>query len=219
MDHHFFYDEKFYNFTNDEVVCWFFILFEASKSSSRGQYRVNYEHASRIRNIQKNTLDRTIKKLLLKKIVTERTTTGRFQSGHDLVATLQDITEQDKTEQKTLAQSDDFAFVGFDLEKLYEKYPRKIGKQRGMRVAQNQIKSLDDYSLLSAAIDRYREHCRQEAKEPRFIMHFSTFMNSWKDWVDERTGDSENFSIGAKKKDWGDFWEKVGEMGATDGKT
>lgn len=76
----------------------------------------------------------------------------------------------------------------FDLESLYKKYPRKEGKLKGMATAKTQIKTQADYDDLSLAIDKYVKNIKQEGTESRFIKHFSTFMNSWREWLDPETG-------------------------------
>lgn len=74
--------------------------------------------------------------------------------------------------------------VSFDFDALYKKYPRKLGRQKGLRIAQDQIKTPDDYNALDLAITRYGEHCRLNSTAPEFIKYFSTFMSEWKDWID-----------------------------------
>ena len=76
----------------------------------------------------------------------------------------------------------------FDFESLYKKFPRKQGTSRGMKICKAQVRSQDDYGLLSRAIDRYVNHCNTNATDPKFIKHFSTFMGEWRDWLEADTG-------------------------------
>lgn len=80
----------------------------------------------------------------------------------------------ERTNERTLSD--------FDFEILYSKYPRKQGKSSGIKICASQIKTQASYESLSKAIDRYRVFLEKEKTEPKFIKHFSTFMNSWKDW-------------------------------------
>lgn len=82
--------------------------------------------------------------------------------------------------EKTIAQT--------EFERIYQKYPRKEGKSRGIAKAKSQIKTPEDLALLEKAIDRYRDHCVREGKEKQFVMHFSTFMASWRDYLDDDVG-------------------------------
>lgn len=75
-----------------------------------------------------------------------------------------------------------------NFEPIYKNFPRKEGKQAGIQKCKAQIKSQEDFELLSKAVDRYAAHCRKEATELKFIKHFSTFMGCWRDWLDPETG-------------------------------
>lgn len=77
----------------------------------------------------------------------------------------------------------------FDLELLYQKYPRKLGKQNGIQILKQTIKTDKDYQDLSRAIDAYAHYVKKENLEEKFIKHFSTFVGkkatqSWRDWLD-----------------------------------
>lgn len=76
----------------------------------------------------------------------------------------------------------------FDLERLYQLYPRKIGKTVGMKKAVRDVKSEQDYADLEAAIRRFTAHLRASGTEPQYIPYFQTFMTSWRDWLDPETG-------------------------------
>lgn len=80
------------------------------------------------------------------------------------------------------------ASAEFDLEEIYKKYPRKMGKQKGIAACSREIKNPDQFNLLMSAVERYAKHCRKENLEPRFIKHFSSFMSSWRDWLDPDVG-------------------------------
>lgn len=71
-----------------------------------------------------------------------------------------------------------------DFERLYKKYPRLLGKKIGMARCKAQIKNIDQFRLLEQAIDNYA--LEASYKEIQYVMHFSTFMNNWEDWVDYR---------------------------------
>ncbi len=78
----------------------------------------------------------------------------------------------------------------FDFDVIYREYPRKDGKNEGLKICKARIKSEDDYDNLLAAVRRYRAHCEREGIEKQFIKHFSSFMNKdrWKDWLEPDTG-------------------------------
>lgn len=81
-------------------------------------------------------------------------------------------------------------FSRADFEKVYDLYPRKEGKSKGLDKCKTEIKTDADYQALGEAVSRYKAHCEAEAIEPRFIKHFATFMGSWRDWLDDDVGKS-----------------------------
>lgn len=79
----------------------------------------------------------------------------------------------------------------FDFERVYERYPKKLGKKKGVDSCKSQISTQEQYDSLLKAVDRYGEHCRKERIEAKFIKHFSSFMTSWTDWVSPDAGKVE----------------------------
>lgn len=75
----------------------------------------------------------------------------------------------------------------FDFEALYQKYPRKRGKTRGMKIAERDIRTQKEYDNLSLAIDKYCQVIKKEKTDQKYIQLFSTFMNNWLDWLDDGT--------------------------------
>ncbi len=78
--------------------------------------------------------------------------------------------------------------IQLDFSDLYAKYPKKLGKKQGLRICKNAIKNPEALIAAHKAVERYAEYCRSNKVEPQFIKHFSTFMNSWEDWLDESVG-------------------------------
>lgn len=117
-------------------------------------------------------------------------TCSRVSDESTLVAnrTEQNLTEQDLTEQNRREIHAHFVRTKFDFQALYFKYPRMIGKSRGLAKCSSQIKTELDYKLLEQAISNYKTHCIKENIDPKFIKHFSTFMSEWRDWCDPKTG-------------------------------
>lgn len=94
----------------------------------------------------------------------------------------------------------------FDLESLYKKYPRKIGKQQGFKKADKDVTCQTTYEALEKAIDHFAEFHRDKGTEEQYIPHFSTFMTSWRDWLDPETGTA---TVSAGGIDWSKI--KLGE--------
>lgn len=77
----------------------------------------------------------------------------------------------------------------FQLEEIYKSYPRKLGKKRGIDRLRKEIKTDEDFKALLAALNKYKTHLAESKTEAKFIQHFSTWTNSWRDWLDEDAGD------------------------------
>lgn len=78
-----------------------------------------------------------------------------------------------------------------DLEAVYKLYPRKKGKEKGFEKLKAQIKTKQDLEDITKAILRYKEELAKEGTLPRFMLHFSTFMTSWRDCLDPEYGTAE----------------------------
>lgn len=74
--------------------------------------------------------------------------------------------------------------IKFDFESLYQQYPRKIGKQSGMRRLNSRIKSESQFLAFKKALTNYLAHLEINAAEKRFVKHWSTFVNQYEDWID-----------------------------------
>lgn len=70
----------------------------------------------------------------------------------------------------------------FDFEALYELYPRKRGKKKGLWLAERSIKTAAQYDRLKSAIQNYALECR--GKEIQYVRYFDRFMVDWEDWVE-----------------------------------
>ena len=80
----------------------------------------------------------------------------------------------------------------FDFDRVYREYPRKEGKQEGIKHCRSQIKTSDAYEQLLLAVRRYRDKCQLDGTETKFMKHFSSFMagGKWRDFLDPDVGTS-----------------------------
>jgi hypothetical protein len=103
----------------------------------------------------------------------------------------------------------------FDFEPLYQKYPRRERKKRGMQNCRTRIKTQQDYENLSRSIDRYVEFCVKEKREQRYIQLWSTFVNSYEDWLEEDAGmlklPNQNDTLDMLRNKFPDYSQKENE--------
>lgn len=90
------------------------------------------------------------------------------------------------------------------IEEIYSGYPRKMGKTKGLTACRQKIKTETDFQNLKQAVTNYREWVNKEKVEDQYIKHFSTFMNSWQDWLDPQTGTNPQKEELEKKR-----WEYI----------
>ena len=91
--------------------------------------------------------------------------------------------------------------AGFDFEILYNNYPLKKGKTKGIEKCVKEIKTEQDYLNLKASINNYKNDTIRLNTEKTYIKHFSSFMSIWKDWTVVEVDDSwKNFNHQSAKE-------------------
>jgi hypothetical protein len=175
LNHDLFENPEFYDFTHSELLFWIYLLSLASKKSD-ATVVLNRIHAKRVGKFTSLVIDRSLKKL---------ETLGIIQCAmQNPAATLQD--RQDRQDKHP--HSDFLAKLDLALEAVYQRYPRKLGKQEGMKKARREIQSPDDLAGLNRALARFNAHHAAKQTATDYIPYFSTFMSSWKDWLDPDAG-------------------------------
>ena len=76
----------------------------------------------------------------------------------------------------------------FDLEAIYSRYPRKVGKTNGMKRLRASVKSQADYEELGRALTAYLAHVA--GKDKQYIRQFDTWCTTWRDWLEPDCGDT-----------------------------
>lgn len=105
---------------------------------------------------------------------------------------------------KVFKDPEETILVYFDFEFLYKKYPRKIGKASGMKKLKKIIKNNEQYSFFESCLDNYIAYIKREKIRPEFILHFSTFVNRFKDYEPAETG----LTHVVQPKDYSGLFEK-----------
>ncbi len=75
-----------------------------------------------------------------------------------------------------------------DLEELYQRYPHKVGKSEGLKKLQKQIASPEDLEKLHRAMDRFISMHKKKGTDEKYLPHFSTWVSTWRDWLDADAG-------------------------------
>ena len=74
------------------------------------------------------------------------------------------------------------------FESIYRLYPKKMGKSKGLQKYKKQVKTEKDQNDLKRAIHSFIKYHENRGTEEQFIPYFSTFMTSWRDWLEDDTG-------------------------------
>jgi len=93
------------------------------------------------------------------------------------------------------SSADDQPSTGqWDLEKIYDRYPKKVGKKKGMQRLAKVVTSQSKFDAVLTAIENYKRYCEQEKRGKIYIKQFDTFMSTWEDWLD--------VAVAEKYEDW-----------------
>jgi hypothetical protein len=99
--------------------------------------------------------------------------------------------QTNNTNKQTNMPTDDVGPADFDFESLYKKYPRKEGKDEGMKRLKERNFDRETFDQFEKAVNGYIAKINYEAVEPRFIKHWSSFVGTlksepWRDYVEWR---------------------------------
>ena len=70
-----------------------------------------------------------------------------------------------------------------DFEAIYLDYPRKVGREKGIQKCLREIETFEKLEEFKIAVHNYSKSIKIKQTKHDYIKHFSTFVNSWKDWV------------------------------------
>lgn len=198
-------NRNFYDFTDQQRLIFIYLLCEASQQNKAGSLTIEVEHFCYHTRQKPKDVHATIEKLKQKQILEARDRDGIVAGScgdRDLA-----VTEQNRTIHTLSAPLDGVKAKiseadegGFDLEAIYEAYPRRKGDQRkrlGLKRLQSLIKTEADFELAMRAVKGYKAHLMGQNKiGTEFVKMFSSFwdpLGDWKAWAQkpERNASAE----------------------------
>lgn len=102
----------------------------------------------------------------------------------DMVDEENKVIEKDSKKEKAT-----YTIKEIDYEKLWEAYPKKLGRKDAMRHMHATIKTEQDYMNCKTAIKNYLDYIKTEKIQEKYIKNGSTFFNNWQDFI--------NFNVSA----------------------
>lgn len=213
LEHHFMDNPDFMNFSPEEKFVFVYLLCYASRKNGKPiPYAPDHYHRTQLGDV--TAYKSAIQKLKRLRILELRSGHGRFTDGPLRTNETNERTETNETnERNTLGQSHaDARAVTESLElRVYAKYPRKLKKAQGLKRLTAAVKHGATIEEIEIALGRFLEYHRRKGTEADYIPHFSTWVSSWRDWLDEQTG-----TEGGMKADPFSFFNKPEYQTMTD---
>ncbi len=164
---------EFYDFSHSELVAWIYILSLAS-SRSKSTFLLNFELARMHIKLDRKTILSAIEKLVRNQCIRVHVTpTLRERDAH--------VTQTGSTQHNITRHNTTHTI--FDLEKVYERYPKKVGKKNGIKKAKSIATDPEKYKNLMVAVENYSQYVASNKVESKFVKQFDTFMGCWEDWI------------------------------------
>jgi len=176
-------DQMFSEFSDAEFRAWIHILCTASVQNTN-KPKLFLKHADRSCGIKPKVIRSTIAKLEILKVI-QAPAVICTESVRNPFGTEQNRTIHNK--QNNNAHAEAFAL-------FWSGYPNKKGKSDAEKKYRAAIKLGAKPEDILSARDRYREQLAKEGTEAKFILHGSTFMGRWRDFLDPDYGTAESFS-------------------------
>lgn len=164
-------DGDVFKLSDGEFRAWMYVLSQCSLKKSK-TVEIDFEHATRVCKVEKKQMLSMIAKFSTKSILSvsdQHLASTRPASGRH-------ITEQ--TEQNNIVQP--AGLNESDLEQVYEKYPRKEGRNKGIKILLAQKLPRSELPSLIQAAAKYAE--LQIGVEKKFVKLFSTWAPNWQDY-------------------------------------
>ena len=108
-----------------------------------------------------------------------------YQSANNSNNRVQDLHTKDTNKKETgKRRIDKPSFPASEyFQQIWERYPRKIGKDKARKHFLASVKNEDDFSAINKALDIY---LASDVVRGGYVRYGSTWFNSWRDWLDYR---------------------------------
>lgn len=186
--------QTYFILKNDGIILFLFLLSLAAKDN-KATFKTSIEFISEKLKMKNADILRVLNILEQNQLVHKSD-----QICADSCLTVHNNTLQ--TEQNNIDQNSNDESLNIDS--VYEIYPRKIGKTKGVQKLRNQLKNENDLDLFRTAVLNYKKFIEKNKTESKFIKHFSTFVGEWRDWIDSSIANEpakkkfENERVGEK---------------------
>lgn len=176
-------DEKFMMLTSLQRDIFFYLLTAAGRQMHRKDGELTGQLRTSVRAIAKQTQS---------KYTATRLAVSRLEEFHILKSYSRNVPVP-RVEKSRVENT-------WDIEAIYNAYPRKDGKANGLKKLQKIIKSTEQFNEILNGAQKLKEFHEAKGTEQRFIPLFSTWVNAerWKDELSDANGATHT----PRKKAW-----------------
>lgn len=100
--------------------------------------------------------------------------------------------EKEKEKEKDLFEQPSAARPRFDLLAIYERYPNKKGKAKGLEKLKALVNTQADYEAVMLGVASYAEEVKRNRTEPKYVKHFDAWVNGrrWEDYAAQHSAEA-----------------------------
>lgn len=183
-------DPEFFDFTAEEFKVWIYILCMCCRKN-KATIKLFFGHAENSSKLSRKSVLSAVKKLSLLGVLTEipiGPDTDPYGLRTDPCTTDRQTDKQDRQDKTNKHAEPPSAVCVFDFDSVYQKYPRKLGKAKGIQALSKQIKCQSDFDSFAKAVENYSKSVF--GVDEKYIKHFSSFVGTeksgqpWREYVD-----------------------------------
>ena len=193
------------NYSTDELALWVTLLLLANHQEGytrdgvqlrRGEFKTGRRQLAELTGINEFKIERILRrfedaqqlhiKCTTKYRIISITNYDRFQAQSDVLHTNnnnnknnKETTSGETTENPAPGKRPKKSSARFDFESLYQLYPRREAKERGMKKLQKQIQTEADFELLSLAVKKYAQE--REGEDSNYTLNWANFADRWRE--------------------------------------
>lgn len=180
-------DTDIYDLTDGEFRAWIYCISRASQVNN-ATVKIDMKHAQRVSGVNPDALMSMIEKMGLKGAINVIEWDKSEPVQVSVRGPYADV-RVSVLDKQTNKQTNKQSIPDFDIGALYQAYPKKEGKKKGIANFKRRIKSQEDFERAKKAISNYVDS--NQNTERQFLKHFDTFSNCWEDYVEIETPQSQ----------------------------
>jgi len=169
------YSETLFELTPEQKWLWIFTLSTCTKKVS-GKIHVNPKFFAYHSGVKEQNVLKYMQVFENRGLI--RSTNGSERIRTDPIENVPNERTNERTNVRARVRNN------FDFDRIYNAYPKKEGKKKGMDICASQIVTMNMFHDLEKAVLNYVTMCNNNKTEKRYIKQFSSFMSCWEDYIE-----------------------------------